>query len=293
MNGQAITLTQAYAHLHDNAEGLLDRPRELRLLLVDREVPQAALAGLAPLTTLAPLVRAGRLQGLLLRLDPEDQRRLELTLLYPPPAPGAALLTRTITVSAKSSSLDFPLAPRGERVRVRGEKPAFNLSLHPQRVGGAFACPPEPQPESPAGPPSPVPSASVPPYSTSCPSPPSSWAGPPKPAPRFRSSGPRPGPWSRVMLLPSNASPLLAPSMQPKPSRPHPDWTPMPRPNQTSVRLQASLKHLQRVVVRSHLAVAVFAGKKCHTFILEGGEWKVIIEIPTAFSFPSSRCNAP
>ena len=48
VNGQAITLTQAYAHLHDNAEGLLDRPRELRLLLTDREVPQESLSGLAP-----------------------------------------------------------------------------------------------------------------------------------------------------------------------------------------------------------------------------------------------------
>ena len=72
VNGQAITLTQAYAHLHDNAERLLDRPRELRLLLTDREVPQEALAGLAPLTALEPLARAGRLQGLLLRLDPKD-----------------------------------------------------------------------------------------------------------------------------------------------------------------------------------------------------------------------------
>ncbi len=152
VNGQAVALTQAYAHLHDNAEKLLDRPRELRLLLTDREVPQAALAGLAPLTALEPLVRAGQLQGLLLRLDPKDHRRLELTLLYPPPAPGAALLTRTITFSAKSSSLDFPLSPPGERVRVRGEKPAFNLSLHPQRVGGAIACPPEPQPEVPGRP---------------------------------------------------------------------------------------------------------------------------------------------
>ena len=35
---------------------------------------------------------------------------------------------------------------------MRGEKPAFNLSLHPQRVGGAFACPPEPQPEVPGRP---------------------------------------------------------------------------------------------------------------------------------------------
>jgi len=33
VNDKAIELRQAYAHLHDNAEGLLDRPKELRILL--------------------------------------------------------------------------------------------------------------------------------------------------------------------------------------------------------------------------------------------------------------------
>ena len=45
VNDRAVALTQAYAHLHDNAERLLDRPQELRLLLADREVPPEAQAG--------------------------------------------------------------------------------------------------------------------------------------------------------------------------------------------------------------------------------------------------------
>ena len=275
MNGQAITLTQAYAHLHDNAEGLLDRPRELRLLLADREVPQESLSGLSPLTALARLARDGRLQGLLLRLDPKDPRHLELTLLSPPPAPEPAILTWTMTVSSKSSSLDLPLAPPGDKARVRGEKPVFNLSLHPQRVGGAFTCPPEPQPEVPGRPNLACSLRFSAPVFHELPSPPCSWAGPPKPAPRCRSSGPRPGPWSRVMSLPSNASPppgaLQETQTLPAPAGPDTDARAKPE----AAKLQASLKHLQRVVVRSNRAVAVFANKQFQTFIREGGEWKI------------------
>src|SRR5512135_2349275 len=82
VNDKAIALTQAYAHLHDNAEGLLDHPKELRILLVDREVPQEALAGIS-LLPLEQMAREGRVQGLLLRLDPIYHKRLFVTLLYP------------------------------------------------------------------------------------------------------------------------------------------------------------------------------------------------------------------
>lgn len=95
-NGKAIELTQAYAHLHDNTEGLLDRPQELRLLLVNGEVPQEALAGIAFLPV-EQMAREGRVQGLLLKLDPNDHRHLVLTLLYPPAEPGQTLMTRTLS----------------------------------------------------------------------------------------------------------------------------------------------------------------------------------------------------
>ncbi len=47
VNEETISLSRAYSHLHDNAEGLLHSPKELRILLVDREVSQEALEGIA------------------------------------------------------------------------------------------------------------------------------------------------------------------------------------------------------------------------------------------------------
>src|SRR5262245_6840359 len=87
-----IALTHAYAHLHDNAEGALDRPTELRVLITDREVKQETLRGLVflPITTLA---REGKVRGLLVRFDPADPTKVEVTLLLPPVNPMATLVT--------------------------------------------------------------------------------------------------------------------------------------------------------------------------------------------------------
>jgi hypothetical protein len=275
VNGRAITLTQAYAHLHDNAEGLLDHPRELRLLLADREVPQESLSGLAPLTALARLARDGRLQGLLLKLNPRDPRHLELTLLSPPPASGETLLTRTITVSSKSSSLDFPLSPPGERVRVSGEKPAFNLSLHPQRLAGAFTCPPEPRPGV----------LGLPNLACSLRFSAPLFHEPPVTAVlvgRAAQTSPR------VQVLRAKARALgqgdfaalqslsTAPALQETQTLPAPAgpdaaaWA-----KHEAAKLQASLKHLQRLVVRGNRAVVVFGDKHWQDFVREGGEWKI------------------
>jgi hypothetical protein len=45
VDGDAVTLTHAYAHLHDNAEGWLDYKKEMRILVSDREVALDALSG--------------------------------------------------------------------------------------------------------------------------------------------------------------------------------------------------------------------------------------------------------
>jgi hypothetical protein len=100
VNQETIQLSKAYAHLHDNAEGLLERPKELRILLVDRAVPPGALTGIAWLPALE-MAREGKLRGLLLQLDPDDRRNLEITLLYPPAASGHALMTQTLSDTAK------------------------------------------------------------------------------------------------------------------------------------------------------------------------------------------------
>lgn len=68
VDGRTILLTHAYAHQHDNEEGLLDA-RELRILLADREVPQSLLAGIAT-ADLYELARKGAVQGVLLTADP-------------------------------------------------------------------------------------------------------------------------------------------------------------------------------------------------------------------------------
>ena len=81
VDGVAIPLRHAFAHLHDNAEKLLPRPKELRILLADRDVPQEALAGIAFLP-LVRMAREGRVRGLLLRLDADQPKRGVLTVLH-------------------------------------------------------------------------------------------------------------------------------------------------------------------------------------------------------------------
>jgi len=71
---ERVPIVEALAHFHDNAEGLLDRPRELRILLADREVPQEALAGI-DFPMVGEMARDGRLRGLLIRVDPRARRR--------------------------------------------------------------------------------------------------------------------------------------------------------------------------------------------------------------------------
>jgi hypothetical protein len=68
IDGRTIPLAHSYAHRHDNGEGLLDGP-ELRVLLTDRKVDHALLAGIHTVR-LAELARSGAVQGVLLTVDP-------------------------------------------------------------------------------------------------------------------------------------------------------------------------------------------------------------------------------
>lgn len=67
--GERIELREAFAQLHRDPGGRLSFAPELRIVLADREVPQASLAGLEALPVLG-LARAGEVRGLLIRLDP-------------------------------------------------------------------------------------------------------------------------------------------------------------------------------------------------------------------------------
>jgi hypothetical protein len=255
VNGQAITLTQAYALLHDNAEKVLDRPRELRLLLTDRDVPQESLSGLAPLTALARLARDGRLQGLLLRLDPKDPRQLELTLLSSPPTPGPEFLTRIIPNNDLHSVL--------------------KLKIHPQRLGGSFICPPEPQPEAPGRPNLACSLGFSAPIFQELPITAvlvgrAAQTSPQIQVLRAKAKALKQGDVAAVQRLSTHRAPQETKTL-PAPAGPDAEaWA-----KQEAAKLQVSLKHLQRVVVRSNRAVAVFVNKQFQTFIREDGEWKI------------------
>src|SRR5690242_11306184 len=83
INGQPVELKHAYAHFHDNAEGLLDHPKEVRVLVTDRPVPQASLQGLVFLP-IRDLAKDGKVKGLLFELDPKNPNTVAVTLLQQP-----------------------------------------------------------------------------------------------------------------------------------------------------------------------------------------------------------------
>lgn len=99
LGAERIALTHVVAVQRDNAEGLLDRPNELRLVLADREVKPEALWGVAflPVTQLA---LAGQLRGVLLRWDPAKPEGYVLTVLAKPAEPGGMLANTTISRSS-------------------------------------------------------------------------------------------------------------------------------------------------------------------------------------------------
>jgi hypothetical protein len=102
VDGDAVTLTHAYAHLHDNAEGWLDNNQEMRILVSDREVPLDALSGLNPFFTLSAMVRKGSVRGVLIRFDPAKPKSILATVLYPAKDEKYSLANKTISDSEKS-----------------------------------------------------------------------------------------------------------------------------------------------------------------------------------------------
>src|SRR5262249_892976 len=95
VNEKNVTLRYAYAHLHDNAEGLLDKAERFRVLFTDREVPANALDGIAFLPVME-LAKQGRVQGLMFEMAPDDPDHVVMTLLLPPAGPGGLLVRHAI-----------------------------------------------------------------------------------------------------------------------------------------------------------------------------------------------------
>ena len=119
VGGDPVKLGYSYAHLHDNAEGWLDRPKEMRILLADREVPETSLAGLNAFMTLSQMVRQNKIRGVLLRFDPAKPNAIIATVLYPSKNLQQALANETLNNSSKS--------------------PIEKLQVSTVRVSGAFA----------------------------------------------------------------------------------------------------------------------------------------------------------
>jgi hypothetical protein len=89
-DGVRIDFSHAIALSQDNAEGLLDHPSQMRVLLSDKEVPLAALEGLA-FPPVRAMARAGEVRGLLLEFDPADRSTLQVSILAKPADPNEFL----------------------------------------------------------------------------------------------------------------------------------------------------------------------------------------------------------
>ncbi len=108
VNEKNITLRHAYAHLHDNAEGLLDKTERFRVLFTDREVPPNALDGIAFLPVME-LAKQGRVQGLMFEMAPDDPDNVVMTLLVPPSGQGRFLIRQTINVAGEDLFKEWSL----------------------------------------------------------------------------------------------------------------------------------------------------------------------------------------
>lgn len=93
-------MSHVYAHLHDNAEGLLNYPKELRIVFSDREVPQESLRGIVFLPV-EDLARENRMRGWMMQFNPNDPDKVVVTLLQAPPTPRHSLMTLTLSTTGE------------------------------------------------------------------------------------------------------------------------------------------------------------------------------------------------
>jgi len=116
VNKEAIKINSGNAHLHDNAEGVLDTPKELRILLSDREVAESTLNGLVFLEA-EQMAKQGKLKGILIKIDPNNLGNAIVTLLWQPPDPNMMLVNQTLSSSKKDIIKNFKFS----NTRVSGE----------------------------------------------------------------------------------------------------------------------------------------------------------------------------
>jgi hypothetical protein len=96
LNGQTVRISHVAAQLHDNAEGVVDRP--LVLVFADRPVPAGALDG-GMAIAVHRLARDGQLRGLMLRIDPGRPNEASMVLLDKPADARTALAFASVSDS--------------------------------------------------------------------------------------------------------------------------------------------------------------------------------------------------
>lgn len=97
---ESVAMTHSYAHLHDNAEGILNRTPELRIVLSDRAVSTTDLNGVGFLP-IEERARRGEVRGLMFVLQPDTPDDVVVTRLQRA-EPGVSLISQTWTVDSGS-----------------------------------------------------------------------------------------------------------------------------------------------------------------------------------------------
>jgi hypothetical protein len=251
VNDKNITLRHAYAHLHDNAEGMLDDAEKFRVLFTDREVPPNALDGIAFLPVME-LARQGQVQGLLFEMDPEDPNNVVMTLLQPPSGQGRFLIRQTINVSGGEDLFkDWKLTEkrvagaierRGEREPGLGDFPAISYSVQ-------FDAPVFNEPKVTAD---------------------------------LKGKAAKDGPQAHLLFAKADAlakgdfaaAQKVCTDRANRWNKAFLDDAKSDSVARQAAEMKKSLQKIQRVVERGDRAVVILSGKHWFSFVREGGEWK-------------------
>ena len=253
INDEMISLRHAYAQLHDNAEGLLDTPKELRLLLCDREVMQNVLTGIAFLPV-ERMAREGLVQGLLLRFDPADLNSATVTILTRTTGPQQSLPTQTLSSTPGKIIEGFKIMNNrvGGRIDYRDkEQPSFeeipklNYSL---RFSAPLFHEPAITTEFKGK------TAGESPQANVC---------------REKARALAKGDWAAVKRLSTEYAGRQLDLLLMQAGK---DADSLLKP--LAAEMEQSLKQVERVVVRRDRAVMILQNKQWLNFVQEGGVWK-------------------
>ena len=250
---EVVELKEVYAHFHDNAEGLLDRPKEMRIVLSDRPIPQESLRGIAflPVTKLA---REGKVVGLLLQFDPKDQHRMVVTLLRNPSQPGKSLMTLSLIDTEQNLFKKLKIS----ETRVEGEidyaetHKADSEGLPSLSYSVIFSAPrfhEMPVTDDLKGK--------------------AAQSSPQVKILREKAKALGKGDFAAVSKLTSEAANRRDEAIMEQMGDQIAAIS-----KEASVDLEKSLKTIQRVIVRGDRAVVIFANKGWANFVKEGGQWK-------------------